>query len=109
MPLNNPSEVIVSPADNNATSITRATIAPPANLNNAVQLVAANPNRKGVTLWNESTGNILIELEIAPTPASFTAKLKPGGYYELPFNPDVAIHGLWDAPGGTGVFVREFL
>ena len=106
MPLNNPVSVTVS-ASTSGTA-TPTTVAVPANIANAAVLAAANANRKGLTLWNNSTGNVLIELGAAPTSTTYTAKINPGGYYELPFGYTGQIQGLWDAAGGTGVLVREF-
>lgn len=88
--------------------VTRSTILVPTDVNTSVVLVAANANRKGITFWNNSIGNILIEFGAAPTSSSYAFKLNPDGYYELPFQFTGVVQGLWDAPGGDGILIREF-
>ncbi len=105
MPLNNPSII----SSSTSTTVTRATIAVPSDITVAQILVASNAARKGLTLWNNSTGNVFIELGAAPTALAYSVRLSPGGYYELPYHYTGEIQGLWDAAGGTGVLVREFV
>lgn len=106
MPLNNPVAVNVLPVT--SSNVSRVTIAVPADITIPQILVAANVNRDGLTIWNDSSGNLLLELGAAPTPSTYTAKIAPGGYYELPYLYIGQVQGLWDAPGGNGVLVREF-
>lgn len=106
MPLNNPTSVTVNqPTSGTCNS---NTVAVPANIANAAVLAAANASRKGLSLWNLSTGNVFVEFGTAPTATSYVVKLNPGGYYEIPYNFTGQVQGLWDATGGTGVLVREF-
>lgn len=107
MPLYNPVLNFVVASDH-AGTCTRTTVVVPANIANATELVAANANRKGLSLLNNSTGNVLIEFGAAPTATSYLVKLNSGGYYEVPYDYTGQIQGLWDAAGGTGVLVREF-
>lgn len=107
MPLNNPTNVGFSQLS--STTVIRSTVAAPANITAAQVLVLANPDRKGLTLWNDSLGNVYVEFgSVAPTTTEYTVKIAPGGYYELPYLYTGQIQGLWDAAGGTGVLVREF-
>lgn len=89
-------------------TVTRSTVAVPDNLATAAVLLAANANRKGATVYNNSVGNVLIEFGAAPTLTGYAAKVNPNGYYELPYGFTGEIQGLWDAAGGSGVLIREF-
>lgn len=106
MPLFNP--VLVTVSSPVSTSVTRSTVAVPANIANAVVLVAVNANRKTLTLLNRSTGTVYLEKGAAPTATVHAVAIAPGGYYEEPqpvFTGE--FQGLWSAAGGDGVLVRE--
>ena len=105
MPLNNPTVAY----NHTSTAINSDVIPVPQNVNNAVVLAQANSSRKGISLWNNSTGNIYVNLDDVPTLTDFTVKLVPGGYYEIPFGYTGQVQGLWDAAGGNGVLVKEFI
>jgi hypothetical protein len=72
----------------------------------SVTILASNSNRKGATIWNDSTANLFIELGATATQAAFTAKLSAGGYYEVPFRYSGVISGIWSAANGNAL-VRE--
>lgn len=107
MPLNN-SVLSLVIENEGSSSISKSTIPVPADITGAVQIVAANASRKGLSLWNASTGNILIEYGAAPTASAYAFKLNPNSYFELPYDYKGVIQGLWDATGGNGLYVREF-
>lgn len=80
----------------------------------SVLLLAANENRKGVTLWNSSTALLRVEFA-APAPNTSTfanvpyaVEIGAGDYYELPFNYTGTISGIWAAANGN-CLVREFV
>ncbi|MBL1177831.1 MAG: hypothetical protein FWK01_22510 [Pantanalinema sp. GBBB05] len=101
MPLSNPSSVTVTPATASTatpTSVTAATT--------NTQLLALNTNRKGATVWNNSTAQLYLELGGTASATVYTAKLEAGGYYEVPFGYTGAIAGLWTAANGNAL-VRE--
>ncbi|PHM11630.1 hypothetical protein [Nostoc sp. 'Peltigera malacea cyanobiont' DB3992] len=101
MALYNPAAVTVS-ASTSGTS-TPTTI--PASISN-VAILTANSNRKGATIWNDSTANLFIEFGATATTSAFTAKLSAGGYYETPFNYTGVISGIWSGANGNAL-VRE--
>ncbi len=101
MPISNPS-VIVSPVSTTAGSTTVAASI------TSVAVLAANPNRKGASIWNASTASLYLDLDATATIADYAAKLDPGGYYELPFAFTGAISGIWSAVNGNAL-VREFV
>lgn len=103
MALYNPSSVTV--AESTSGTSTPTTVASSAT---SVTILAANSNRKGATIWNESTSNLFIEFGITATAAAFTAKLTAGGYYELPFHYTGVISGIWSVANGNAL-VRELI
>ncbi|WP_445626639.1 hypothetical protein [Nostoc sp. DSM 114167] len=72
----------------------------------SVTILAANSNRKGATIWNDSTAILYLELGATATTGAFTAKLFASGYYEVPFNYTGVISGIWSAANGNAL-VRE--
>lgn len=103
MALFNPSSVTVATASS-ATS-TPSSVA--AAITSGV-ILAANSNRKGATIWNESTANLFIEFGATASTIAFTAKLTAGGYYEVPFYYTGVISGIWAAANGNAL-VRELI
>lgn len=75
----------------------------------SVLLLKANLNRKGVTIWNECPANLYVELALNATVATFTARLTPGSYYEIPFDYTGPISGIWDGEDKGSAMVREFV
>ncbi|MEH2088039.1 hypothetical protein [Nostoc sp.] len=69
-------------------------------------ILAANSNRKGATMWNDSTATLYLEFGATATASAFVAKIAPSGYYELPFHYTGVISGIWSAVNGNA-FVRE--
>lgn len=82
----------------------------PANVAGATSsqtLAASNTSRRGLTVYNDTTGtNALYVLMGSPAATtSFTVKLGPGGYWEMPTF-DMAIYtgavtGIWDSAAGS--------
>lgn len=68
-----------------------------------VPLLAANTDRRGASIYNDSaSASLYIKLGATASTISFTVKLRPGGLYELP--PPVwrgAIDGIWSAAVGS--------
>jgi hypothetical protein len=101
MPLSNPASVTVQqPTSSAATSSSVAASI------SSVTLLASNANRKGATIWNDSTATLYVDLDGTASATDFTAQLSPGGYYELPFGYTGAISGIWSAANGNAR-VRE--
>lgn len=102
MPLSNPSSITITPS----TSGTATPASVSASVT-SVSILASNANRKGATIWNNSTANLYLELGATAGASAFTARLGAGGYYEVPFTYTGAISGIWDAANGSAL-VREF-
>ena len=103
MSLNNPAHLSWP----TSSVVARNLVAVPVDISQAQILVGANAFRKGLTLWNNSNGSVLVELGAAPTATSFSFRLAPEGYYELPYGFTGQLQGLWLEAGGSGVLVRE--
>ncbi len=101
MALYNPATVTVSESTSGTSTPTTV-----ASSTSNTTILAANSNRKGGTIWNDSTANLFIEFGATATTSVFTAKLSAGGYYEVPFNYTGVISGIWSAANGNAL-VRE--
>ena len=66
----------------------------------SVALLAANPNRIGATILNDSTANLFIAYGTPGTITDYSAKVAPGAVYTLPVPFTGAINGVWDALNG---------
>lgn len=66
-----------------------------------VTLLASNANRLGATLYNDSTDTLTLKLGATASSTSFTTKVKPDGYYEVPFGYTGIIDGLWSGTNGS--------
>lgn len=77
----------------------------------AVTLKAANPNRKSLTIWNDSGllgQNLFIKLGSGASATSYTVLLAQGEGYEmpLPIYPGI-VTGIWSAGTGGSARVTE--
>lgn len=66
-----------------------------------VTLLAANANRLGATIYNDSSVNLFLKLGATASSTSFTCKIAAAGYYEIPFAYTGIIDGLWDSATGN--------
>lgn len=101
MALYNPSSVTVNtPTSSTSTpnSVTAAT--------SSGTILAANSNRRGATIWNNSTANLYIDFDSVASTSDFALRISAGGYFEMPFNYTGIISGVWDAVNGNAL-VRE--
>jgi hypothetical protein len=82
----------------------RASVATPSNVSAAVAdtlLLAANSNRMGATVTNDSVATLYLKLGSGASTTSHTAQIPRGGYYEVPFGYTGQINGYWSAATGT--------
>lgn len=63
-------------------------------------LLAANANRLGAIIYNDSTANLYLKLGTTASTTSFTALLTSDSYYEVPFNYTGRIDGVWASATG---------
>lgn len=62
----------------------------------SVMLLAANPERKGATIFNKSASPVFVKFGAEASPTSYKIEMAPGSYFEFP--PPVyqgAVHGVW--------------
>lgn len=64
-------------------------------------LLAANANRRGAAVTNDSTAVLYLSLgTTAASATAFTAKLTAGAYFEVPAGYSGAVRGFWGAANG---------
>lgn len=63
--------------------------------------LAANVNRKGVTLY--CLGTTFIKLGTGATTTVFTIRIAANGYYEVPFSYTGIITGIWSSASGNAI------
>jgi len=74
----------------------------------SVTLLAANPNRLGAIVVNDSTANLLLAFAATASSSAFTVKIPAAGSYTFPTPMYVgAVSGIWDAAGAGAARVTE--
>lgn len=65
--------------------------------------LSLDKTRHGATFMNDdgSSANVFLKLGAGASTGSYTTKLKPGSYYEVPFTYAGRIDGVWDGGPGT--------
>jgi hypothetical protein len=106
VPLNNPPTFnIQQPVASGATPTSAAAS------NTVASVVAANANRRGLSLWNSGNQTAFIDVANTVSSTNFQFRLEPGGHYELPA--PIYTGALFCITGGAGlattVLTREFI
>jgi hypothetical protein len=71
------------------------------------KLLDTNAGRKMAMIYNNSTKNLYIKYGEGATADSFTVKLTPGSYFEMPYPCYTGqINGFWDDVNGN-VMITE--
>ncbi len=85
--------VSIAPSTTTQTSVTSSAT--------NVTVLAANANRLGATVHNDSTQVVYLLLGSGTASSTnFTVKMASGGYYEIPFLFSGAIKGIWASANG---------
>lgn len=85
-----------------AAPATAGTLSNVASSATSVQLLAANPDRKGVAIFNDSTQVLKIKYGTAASATSFTYEIPAAGTWNMPFPIYTGIiHGIWAAANGN--------
>ena len=99
--------LVVAISPNNSFSVTFAkpststTSSVPFSLTN-VNLLASNAMRLGATIYNESSSGFLyVKLGAVSSATSYTIRLLPLDYYEIPFGYTGQIDAIWTSANGT--------
>lgn len=93
---------IVGSTTGTPTSVTAST--------SSVQLLAANANRAGATIFNASSAVLYVRLgagTASASPGGYTLPMNSGGYLELPFAFGGAVSGIWSAADGGAAIITE--
>jgi hypothetical protein len=96
--------MIVNPAGqaaNLAPASSAAAVTSIASSATAVTLLTANANRKGATIYNESTSVVFIKFGTVASATSYTVQVAPSGYYEIPFGYTGIITAIWTTANGS--------
>lgn len=66
-------------------------------------VLAANANRKGMMLYNDSTAILYLAFAATASTTSYTLQVAAGGYYEMPIKPVYTglLTGIWSAANGS--------
>jgi hypothetical protein len=64
-------------------------------------LLAHNPLRLGATIYNDSSAILYVKLGVAASLTSFTVRMRPYAYYEVPYGYTGQISGIWATSTGT--------
>ena len=67
----------------------------------SVTLLAANSNRLGGTVFNDSASDLYIKMGATASASSFTIKLFQDDYWEAPFRYTGVIAGIWASAIGN--------
>lgn len=73
----------------------------------SIELLKANPDRKGATIVNDSMANLFVCCNDVATVSNYIIKLSGGQYYELPFGYVGTVTGIWGAANGKAI-ITEF-
>jgi hypothetical protein len=92
---------VLQPSSSTVTKIAQST--------SSVVLAAANPNRLGLTIYNDSTKPLYVRVETGPaTTDNWTVKLRKDDYYELPFPAYLGeVTAIWGVAGAGAARVTE--
>jgi hypothetical protein len=65
-------------------------------------ILAANGNRRGATIYNDSTAALYLAFGgVGMSSSNFTVKIASSGYYEVPFSYTGVISGVWESATGS--------
>lgn len=71
-------------------------------------LLAANTNRRGVTIFNDSLQALLVKYGATASTTSFTVRVAAGGYWEMPQPVYTgALDGVWTADSTGAARITE--
>lgn len=75
----------------------------------STSLLASTAGRLGATIFNDSTSSLYVKYGATASATSFTVKLDPGAYWEMPMPIYTgAIDGIWSADASGAARITEF-
>jgi len=77
--------VVTNKVDTKITALSASVSFVSASAGASVILVSANPNRLGITLYNDTNKNVYVKLGVSASLNDYTTQLAKDDYYEIPF------------------------
>jgi hypothetical protein len=77
------------------------TLANVAGSTSSVTLIASNTARLGATIFNDSTSILYVKFGSTASATSFTVRMVSNAYYEVPYNYNGIITGIWVSATGN--------
>lgn len=71
-------------------------------------LLAANTNRLGASIYNDSTVTLYVKLGATASATSFAVKMTADTYFEVPFGYTGIIDGIWASDAAGSARIVEF-
>jgi hypothetical protein len=72
----------------------------PSSASSTTVFAAANGS-KGRTIYNASTAILYLAFAAAASESAYTVQIAAGGYYEVPWNYDGVVSGIWASANGN--------
>lgn len=94
--ISNLANLTVRPTTSSTTTITAVALS-----DGLLALLTPNVNRLMASFYNNSTGNLFVKLGLTATTASFTVKMLPFDYYEIPLAYTGSITGIASTSQGN--------
>lgn len=84
------------------TSVSTASLSNVSSSASSVTLLASNASRKGFACFNDSTQNLFIKFGATASSSSYTVRVAPTQYYEMPLPIYTGIiDGIWASANGS--------
>lgn len=81
-----------------------------ARTSSTVVIASGNLSRMGLTVYNDSNGQLYLKLGSGATTSAFTVKLVANAYYEVPFPVYTGVvTGVWATAGSGNAMVTELV
>jgi hypothetical protein len=74
----------------------------------SVTIAAANPNRKGLIVYNDSEATLFLGYAASTTPDAFTFKLPAKAHWEMEHLFEGTVSAVWSAEVGRAVITEIF-
>lgn len=87
---------------------TSATVTPVSSSATVVTLQAANGNRRGLMVYNDSTKILFLKLGSVASQTDFSVKMSSQAYFEIPGNYTGIVTGIWASANGFA-YITEIL
>jgi len=75
--------------------------------NVSTTLLAANANRLGATIYNDSTAILYVKFGTTASATDFTVQMNTEDYYEIPFRYTGRLDGIWDSDASGAAKITE--